>query len=147
MKKNNVTIYVDGACSGNPGVGGWGVYKIDGDLRETMLSGREENTTNNRMELFAAIKAISSLSDSDDATIYTDSQYLKNGITLWINNWIKNGWKTSNRNPVKNYDLWQELLKVQKGLNVKWSWVKGHSGVKGNEIADRLAVKAKKCNN
>ncbi len=137
---DKVTIYTDGACSGNPGPGGWGAYLKYGD-HEKDICGGEKDTTNNRMELTAPIKALESLKKTCKVDIYTDSTYVKDGITKWIFNWKKNGWKTANRKPVKNTDLWQELDEIITKHEVKWHWVKGHSGHPGNDRADELAVK------
>ncbi len=133
-----VTIYTDGACSGNPGPGGWGAVLVCGD-KEKELSGGEADTTNNRMELLAAIEALNALTSHCRVDLYTDSQYVKNGITQWIHGWQKNGWKNSQKKPVKNADLWQSLLKAQEAHEVAWHWVKGHAGHEGNERADTLA--------
>ena len=131
-------VYTDGACSGNPGPGGWGATIKLGD--ETFeIFGGEDNTTNNRMELIAAIKALEYLNENHKITLYTDSNYVKDGITKWIFNWKKNNWKTSAKKPVKNNDLWIQLDEIQNKREVKWSWVKGHSGNLGNERADELA--------
>ena len=131
-------VYTDGACSGNPGPGGWGAtIKID---RETFeIYGGEDNTTNNRMELIAAIKALEYLNESYEITLYTDSNYVKDGITKWIFNWKKNNWITSSKKTVKNCDLWIQLDTIQEKRKVTWNWVKGHSGNIGNERADELA--------
>lgn len=136
MKK--VTIYTDGACSGNPGPGGWGAYLIYGEHTKE-LSGCESNTTNNRMEIKAAVEALNSLKEHCDVDLYTDSKYVQNGITTWIIQWQKNNWRTSDKKLVKNLDLWQNLLEAVKKHKVKWHWVKGHVGVFGNEKADKLA--------
>ena len=134
-------IYTDGACRGNPGPGGWGaVLYRDGGTNE--LSGAEPITTDNRMELTAPAEALSALPDSGHVSLYTDSQYVKNGITVWISNWKRNGWKTSNGKQVKNQDLWQALDQSTQRHVVEWYWVKGHSGEAGNERADELANKA-----
>ena len=134
-------IYTDGACRGNPGPGGWGaVLYRGGETNE--LSGAESNTTNNRMELVAPVEALDALPDSSHVSLYTDSQYVKNGITVWISNWKRNGWKTSNGKQVKNQDLWQALDQSTQRHVVEWYWVKGHSGEAGNERADELANKA-----
>ena len=131
-------VYTDGACSGNPGPGGWGATIKLGD--ETFeIFGGEDNTTNNRMELIAAIKALEYLNENHKITLYTDSNYVKDGITKWIFNWKKNNWKTSTKKPVKNSDLWIQLDEIQNKREVKWSWVKGHAGNLGNERADELA--------
>ncbi len=136
-----LVIYTDGACRGNPGVGGWAaVVQQQGD--ETELSGTEENTTNNRMELTAAVRALQFLDRSSEVRLYTDSQYLRSGITAWINNWKRNGWRTSAGRPVKNKDLWQCLEEASQGHEIDWCWVKGHAGNVGNERADTLANQA-----
>lgn len=135
--------YTDGACSGNPGPGGWGVLLIarDGDtvLKERELSGGEGLTTNNRMELLAAISALESLSRASALTIVTDSAYVKNGVTGWIHAWKRNGWRTADKKPVKNVDLWQRLDAAQARHQVTWRWIKGHAGHAENERADALA--------
>lgn len=135
--------YTDGACSGNPGPGGWGALMIarDGEtvLKEKDLSGGEAHTTNNRMELLAAISALESLSRASIITVITDSTYVKNGVTSWIHGWKRNGWKTSTKKPVKNADLWQRLDEAQARHQVTWEWVKGHAGHPENERADELA--------
>ncbi|MBQ4875368.1 MAG: ribonuclease HI [Rickettsiaceae bacterium H1] len=136
-----VKIYTDGACSGNPGKGGWGVVLISGSEKKEFFGG-EKHTTNNRMELRAVIEGLKAVKVSCDILLYTDSMYVKNGITEWIFNWKKNGWKTANNKPVKNRELWQELdSQVEKRKLVKWNWVKGHSGDDNNELADSLARK------
>ena len=135
--------YTDGACSGNPGPGGWGALLIarDGDnvVKERELKGGEADTTNNRMELLAAIHALEALERPSSLTIVTDSAYVKGGVTGWIHGWKKNGWKTSNKKPVKNVDLWQRLDDAQARHDVTWEWVKGHAGHPENERADELA--------
>ena len=136
-----IAIYTDGACSGNPGLGGWGVVILKDTQKPILLNGGENNTTNNRMELTAAIKSIKYFQDKQNLEIFTDSQYLKNGIETWINNWKINGWKTSNKKKVKNQDLWIELDKIIKKHNIKWNWVKGHANNEFNEKADFLARK------
>ena len=138
---NEVTIYTDGACSGNPGKGGWGAILIY-DKKERYISGSKQLTTNNQMELTATIEALKAILKPSNIALYTDSQYVKNGITSWIFNWKKNGWKTANKKPVANKDLWIELEKYVDFHSVNWFWVKGHSGDHYNEIADELAVKA-----
>ena len=138
---NEVTIYTDGACSGNPGKGGWGAILIYAKEKKYM-SGSKQLTTNNQMELTATIEALKAISKPSNIALYTDSQYVKNGITSWIFNWKKNGWKTANKKPVANKDLWIELEKYVDFHSVNWFWVKGHSGNHYNEIADELAVKA-----
>ncbi len=133
-----VEIFTDGACSGNPGPGGWGALLIcQGVERE--LFGGEAATTNNRMELRAAIEAISALNRPSRVQLSTDSTYLKDGITRWISKWKQNGWRTAARKPVKNTDLWRQLEQVMEGHDVKWTWVRGHSGHPENERADQLA--------
>ncbi|SNS88632.1 ribonuclease HI [Antarctobacter heliothermus] len=135
--------YTDGACSGNPGPGGWGalLHAKTGDeiVKTRELSGGEAQTTNNRMELLAAINALESLSRASHITVVTDSAYVKNGVTSWIHGWKRNGWKTSAKKPVKNVDLWQRLEEAQKRHTVTWEWVKGHAGHPENERADELA--------
>ena len=135
--------YTDGACSGNPGPGGWGVLLIarDGDsvLKTRELQGGEADTTNNRMELLAAIEALNALERASEITVVTDSAYVKNGVTGWIHGWKRNGWKTSNKKPVKNVDLWQALDAAQTRHQVTWEWIKGHAGHEENERADELA--------
>jgi ribonuclease HI len=133
-----VQVYTDGACRGNPGPGGWGVILRLGD-REKELWGGEQQTTNNRMELTAAIRALAALKRSVEATVYTDSQYVLKGISEWIHGWKRNGWRTSGRQPVKNADLWQELDRLAAGHRIEWVWVKGHAGHPENERADALA--------
>ena len=135
--------YTDGACSGNPGPGGWGVLMraMDGDeiVKQRELSGGAELTTNNQMELMAAISALEILERASELTIITDSTYVKNGVTGWIHGWKKNGWKTSAKKPVKNVELWQRLDAAQARHQVTWEWVKGHAGHPENERADELA--------
>jgi ribonuclease HI len=137
-----VTIYTDGACSGNPGKGGWGAVLIYNNI-EKEISGAEQTTTNNKMELTAPIEALKLLKQPCIVDIYTDSKYVKQGIEEWIHNWLKNNWRTANKKPVKNADLWQSLYEQTQKHQVSWHWVKGHSGDKYNDIADELAVKAK----
>lgn len=136
-----VTIYTDGACSGNPGPGGWGALLQYGGA-EKELSGGEADTTNNRMELMAAIKALEALKQSCTVELYTDSTYVKDGITQWIFGWKKNGWKTAAKKPVKNADLWQLLDAQTRRHTVNWHWVKGHDGDERNERVDGLARNA-----
>lgn len=133
-----VEAFTDGACRGNPGPGGWGVLLRYGD-KEKELYGGEKNTTNNRMELMAAIMALESLTRSVKVEVTTDSVYVKNGISSWIAKWKKNGWKTANRKPVKNVDLWKRLDTAVQEHDVEWHWVKGHAGHAENERADQLA--------
>jgi ribonuclease HI len=134
----HVTIYTDGACSGNPGPGGWGAVLIYGE-KEKELSGGETETTNNRMELMAAIKALGALKDNCVVDLYTDSNYVRHGIMTWIHDWKKRGWKTADKKPVKNVDLWQALDEAAAKHQVTWHWVKGHSGHPLNERVDALA--------
>ncbi len=136
-----VDIYTDGACSGNPGPGGWGVL-IQLDDKNIELSGGDNETTNNRMELMAAIKALEEINKDYKINLYTDSNYVKDGITSWISNWKKNNWKTANKKEVKNKDLWIRLDAAIEGKNISWIWVKGHAGNAGNEQADYLARSA-----
>jgi len=139
-KKDALLIYTDGACSGNPGPGGWGAVLIKGDDHRKELNGGEADTTNNRMELTAAIEALRALKTvPSEVILYTDSNYVKGGITGWITNWKKNGWKTANKKPVKNADLWEQLDEIEAKHNVTWRWVKGHAGHPENERADELA--------
>lgn len=133
-----VVIYTDGACKGNPGRGGWGALLICG-AREREIFGGEPRTTNNRMELTAVIRALEALRGSADVVLYTDSQYVKNGIESWIHVWKRNGWKTADRKPVKNAELWRELDSVVAQHRVSWHWVKGHADNAGNMRADELA--------
>ena len=135
-------VYTDGACSGNPGPGGWGAVILDAKNIETNISGKEKSTTNNRMELMAPIMALEKIKKASKIIIYTDSTYLKNGITVWIKNWEKNGWKNANKKPVKNKDLWVMLNELSKEQIIEWKWVKAHAGNKYNEIADKLATEA-----
>ena len=135
---DNVTIYTDGACSGNPGPGGWGAL-IQFGAHERELKGGEPQTTNNRMELFAAIAALEALKRPCTVNLHTDSTYLRDGITKWIINWKRNGWKTAAKKPVKNVDLWQRLEAAIQRHEIAWRWVKGHAGDPGNEAADALA--------
>lgn len=136
-----VDIYTDGACSGNPGPGGWGVL-IQLDDKNIELSGGDNETTNNRMELMAAIKALEEINKDYKINLYTDSNYVKDGITSWISNWKKNSWKTANKKEVKNKDLWIRLDAAIEGKDISWIWVKGHAGNAGNEQADYLARSA-----
>ncbi|WP_275096468.1 ribonuclease HI [Sedimenticola hydrogenitrophicus] len=133
-----VEIFTDGACKGNPGPGGWGaVMRYNG--KERQLYGGEQQTTNNRMELMAVISALEALTRPASVRVTTDSKYVQNGITEWIGNWKRNGWKTAARKPVKNSDLWQRLDQLVTTHDVNWAWVKGHSGHPENELADQLA--------
>ena len=139
---NKIIIYTDGGCRGNPGIGGWGVWLRYGD-HDKKLKGSEKDTTNNRMELTAAIKALEAIKSSTiDIDLYTDSKYVMSGINEWIKGWKLRAWKTANKKPVKNLDLWQQLDKANEKHNVHWHWVKGHSGDEGNEMADFLANQA-----
>jgi ribonuclease HI len=133
-----VVIYTDGACSGNPGPGGWGAV-LQWNTTGKELHGGDPATTNNRMELMAAIQALEALKRPAEVTLHTDSKYLLDGITKWIKGWERNGWKTSAKKPVKNADLWQRLTKAMDGHTIDWKWVKGHAGDPGNERADELA--------
>jgi len=136
-----VRIYTDGACLGNPGPGGWAaLLRANGHEKE--LVGAASKTTNNRMELRAAINALNALNRPCDVILHTDSQYLRRGITQWVHNWQRNGWKTAGKKPVKNKDLWQALLKAIEPHEVRWEWVKGHAGHAENERVDALATKA-----
>ena len=134
-----ITIYTDGACSGNPGVGGWGVVIIEDNKNETFLNGGDNDTTNNKMELTAAIQALKAIEKKSTITLITDSKYVKDGIQSWIQNWKKNGWKTAAKKPVKNKELWIELDELIAKHNITWEWVKGHAGNKHNDKADYLA--------
>ena len=133
-----VVIYTDGACKGNPGPGGWGALLVAGG-REQELYGGERETTNNRMELIAVIRALESLEAPSEVDLHTDSQYVKNGIETWIHGWKRNGWKTSDRKPVKNAELWRELEAATMRHRIRWHWVKGHADNAGNLRADALA--------
>ena len=137
---NSISIYTDGACRGNPGPGGWGVLiLLEGE--EITLYGGENNTTNNQMEMMAAIKALEYFQETTAIKLVTDSSYLKDGIEKWIHGWKKNGWKTSAKKPVKNQELWMKIDVLNQFHEVQWKWVKGHSGHRENEIADLLANK------
>ena len=135
---SQVEIYTDGACRGNPGPGGWGAVLRYGSVDKEIYGG-EAMTTNNRMELFAVIKALEALTRRCEVRLITDSQYVKNGITQWIANWKRNGWRTADRKPVKNQELWQRLDELASRHDIAWEWVKGHSGHAENERADQLA--------
>lgn len=140
-----IKIYTDGSCLSNPGNGGWAaIINMNGEIKK--ISGNEKNTTNNRMELMAPINALKNINSKDPIEIFTDSKYVKNGITEWINTWILNNWKTSKRENVKNKDLWLELHKLNQSLNVKWNWVKAHAGDPLNEEVDMMAKKAANLN-
>lgn len=138
-----VTISTDGACLGNPGPGGWGAILRSG-AHEKEISGAEPDTTNNRMELTAAIRGLQALKQRSDVILRTDSTYVRSGILQWVKGWQRNGWKTSAKQPVKNEDLWRELIAACEEHEVEWRWVKGHAGDPDNEIADRLATNAAK---
>lgn len=140
-KMKHVIIYTDGACRGNPGPGGWGAILFYGE-HEKILSGAETDTTNNRMELMAAIQALSAMKESCRIDIHTDSQYVQKGINEWLRNWKKNNWKTAAKQPVKNVDLWQQLDELANRHQITWHWVKGHSGHPQNELADEVANQA-----
>ena len=133
-----VTIYTDGACRGNPGPGGWGALLISGETRKELL-GAEADTTNNRMELMAAIEALRALRRPAKVRLYTDSKYVCTGFKEWLPNWKQRGWKTADKKPVKNVDLWQALEVAAEPHDIEWHWVKGHSGNEGNEQVDALA--------
>jgi len=135
---SRVTIYTDGACSGNPGPGGWGALLIFADNEKELRGGAPE-TTNNRMELTAAIEGLKALNRSCQIDLYTDSTYVKDGITKWIHNWKRNGWRNASKKPVKNAELWQALDDLVQKHEITWHWVKGHAGEPGNERADMLA--------
>ncbi|MEL6473985.1 MAG: ribonuclease HI [Pseudomonadota bacterium] len=138
-----IDIWTDGACSGNPGPGGWGAVLKAGD-KERELFGGEPETTNNRMELMAAIEALNALKKPSTVTLHTDSTYVKDGLTKWIHGWKRNGWKTAAKKPVKNKDLWQALDEACSRHEITWKWVKGHAGDEGNERADALARRGAK---
>lgn len=137
-----ISVFTDGACSGNPGPGGWGVVMRQGLRLQTELNGGELSTTNNRMELCAAIQALQTLGSNKIISITTDSQYVKNGITQWLPKWKANGWKTTSKAPVKNQDLWTRLDELCQGKKITWNWIKGHNGSPDNEKADTLARQA-----
>ncbi len=140
---DRVSIWSDGACSGNPGPGGWGAVLM-WNAHEKELSGGEAATTNNRMELTAAIEALAALRKASAVDFYTDSQYLRGGVTGWIAKWKRNGWRTADKKPVKNVDLWQRLDALRERHDITWHWVRGHAGTDGNERADELARKGMK---
>ena len=133
-----IKIYTDGACKGNPGPGGWGALIDDGNVQNEIFGG-EDNTTNNRMEIMAVIMALGTIEVDDEITVFTDSKYVQKGINEWIKNWKINGWRSSNKKPVKNKDLWIQLDDLTSKLKINWVWIKGHSGHLGNERADFLA--------
>ena len=136
-----VNLYTDGACKGNPGPGGWGVVIIKNGMPVDEIYGGELNTTNNRMELLAVIHGLNKIEEGDTVRVNTDSMYVKNGITSWINKWVENGWKTAAKKDVANKDLWVKLRNIVEVRKVTWNWVRGHSGDAGNERADFLANK------
>lgn len=136
-----VEIFTDGACRGNPGPGGWGVILRRGNVEKT-LNGAEEHTTNNRMELTAAIKGLAALKRRCEVDLTTDSKYVRDGVTQWLPKWKQNGWKSSTKKPVKNIDLWEQLDALLSQHDIKWHWIKGHSGHRENEWADQLANEA-----
>ena len=138
---NRIYIYTDGACKGNPGPGGWGALLIYKEHKKE-INGFSKDTTNNIMELTAVIESLLIIKQKSDITIITDSNYVKDGITKWIANWKNKGWKTSNKKPVKNKDLWKKLDDLRNNHNIKWEWVRGHTGNPGNEKADQLANEA-----
>ena len=140
MTERVVEVYADGACKGNPGPGGWGVLLIEGD-RERELHGGEPATTNNRMELTAVIRALEALPHGSCVRLYTDSQYVQKGMKEWIHDWKRRGWRTADKKPVKNDDLWKHLDELARNHQVEWHWVRGHDGHPGNERADALANK------
>lgn len=138
MSKKKVQIYTDGACRGNPGIGGWGAtLSYNGTVKE--IYGGEQLTTNNRMEMMAVIEALSALTKASDVTLYSDSKYVLQGINDWMPNWKKRNWKTASKQAVKNVDLWQKIDQLAQAHEIKWVWVKGHSGDPGNDRADELA--------
>ena len=139
--KKHVQIYTDGACSGNPGPGGWAAILVHGDT-EKDISGHEKHTTNNRMEMMAAIQGLSALKNSCRVDLYTDSTYVKDGITKWLPGWKARGWKTADKKPVKNVDLWQMLEEAARPHQVEWHWVRGHNGHDYNERVDKIACAA-----
>jgi len=136
------TIYTDGACSGNPGTGGWGAVIFEENKKQINISGKIKNTTNNRMELMAPIMALKKIKIKSNVIIFTDSTYVKNGITEWIKKWENNGWKNANKKPVKNKDLWIKLNDLCKKYKIDWKWIKGHSNNEYNDLADDLATRA-----
>ena len=140
-----IKIYTDGSCIGNPGRGGWAAIILN-DGKKTEIKGGKKDTTNNQMELLAPIKALKKIPKGSKVQIFTDSKYVKSGITEWINNWKKNGWKTANKKEVKNIELWKELDSLVENFNIKWSWVKGHSTDQLNNEVDLIAKKAANLN-
>ena len=141
-----ILVWTDGTCSGNPGNGGWGVLIKYIDGKAIQLSGSEINTTNNRMEMLAVIEGLKYLKNYTNIVVHTDSKYVMDGITNWIHTWKTNNWKNSQKKDVKNKDLWQELDNISRNFKIKWKWVKGHSGIEENDIADLLATNAIKEN-
>lgn len=141
MADEVLEIYTDGACKGNPGIGGWGVYMIYGKHNK-VLKGAEWETTNNRMELTAAIEALKAIKRPVPIILHTDSVYLKDGITKWLKGWVKNNWKKADGGEVKNKDLWEQLANLNNKFQIQWNWVKGHAGDLGNELVDGLANEA-----
>ena len=137
--KMKYKIYTDGACSGNPGPGGWAAIILANNEIKEMFSGSEKNTTNNQMELLAPIKAIQKFKKKSEISIFTDSTYVRDGITVWIKQWEKNGWKTASKKPVKNKELWKKLKNLSSKHSIKWIWVKGHAQDKYNNLVDELA--------
>jgi ribonuclease HI len=140
--KTKIKIYTDGACSGNPGPGGWGALLIH-DAKQKQIYGSQKHTTNNQMELMAAIEALACLKKPCTIELYTDSIYLKDGMTKWLPNWLKNNWQKRDNSVIKNLDLWQKLSDFTSMHDITWHWVKAHNGDEGNEIADSLAVKGR----
>ena len=140
--RDRINIYTDGACSGNPGIGGWGVVIFINNNDSIKLHGGSKNTTNNQMELLAPIQALKKIPKGCKVQIFTDSKYVKSGITEWIHNWKKNGWKTANKKKVKNIELWTELDRLSNEFDIKWSWVKAHSSDKLNNEVDLIAREA-----
>ena len=138
-----ITIYTDGSCLGNPGIGGWAAIIIN-DKKKIQIKGSKKVTTNNQMELLAPIKALKTIPKGSKVQIFTDSKYVKSGITEWINNWKKNGWKTANKQPIKNKELWTELDNLNSKFEIKWNWVKGHSTDNFNNEVDLIARQAAK---
>jgi len=141
LDSQKIIIYTDGACSGNPGDGGWGAILMFKE-HQKQISGSQKDTTNNQMEITAVIESLKIIKKSSEIIIYTDSKYVMEGITKWINGWKNNGWKTADKKPVKNCELWQKLENEVNKHNIEWRWVKGHSGNKYNDIADNLAREA-----
>jgi ribonuclease HI len=142
MSRPHVIVYSDGGCAPNPGPGGWAALLISGEHRKE-LSGGARSTTNNQMELTAACEALEALNTPCDVTFYTDSEYVKNGITQWLPNWVKKNWRTAGGSPVKNQELWERLYAATQQHNITWKWVKGHAGHAENELVDQLATAAR----